>query len=471
MKSYKKLISNSFVFAVGTLGSKVISFLLVPLYTHYLSTSEFGTVDLTITTVNMLLPIVSVSIFEAVLRFVMDRHKSDDQSLSTILSNSILIALIGFLISLTFYPLFSYLGMLENNLVYLYLILFVQIFERIFAQYARAIGDIKIFALNGILLTFSTGILNVLFLVYFGFGVLGYYWAMILANVISILFLVASTKAYKNIGRRYFNSNTIKGLLEYSLPLIPNSLMWWLINASSRYYIRIFVGIAANGLFAVASRIPSIISIVNQVFSQAWQLSAIEEYESENKSEFYTNVFKHLSSVMFLATSAITVVVKILFDNLFAEEYYSSWKVVPFLLLGAAFSSFSGFLGTNYIAAKETKGVFKTSIYGGIISLVLNTLFIPTFGIIGAGISSMASFFAMFLIRLYDTKQYVDIKINWVFFSTNLLVILLQTGILYLNLPMVTELIAQLILFGILIIVNRKIFYYAFKILKTVREK
>src|SRR5699024_9233902 len=116
----------------------------------------------------------------------------------------------------------------------------------------------------------------------------------------------------QNIGVAYYNKYTIKNLLVYSIPLIPNSLMWWLINASSRYFIRIFVGIAANGLFAVASRIPSLLTIVNQVFSQAWQLSAIEEYESENKAEFYTKVFQYLSSIMFLATSAITIIIKII---------------------------------------------------------------------------------------------------------------------------------------------------------------
>ena len=308
-------------------------------------------------------------------------------------------------------------------------------------------------------------------MVYFEFGVAGYFWAMILANLISILYLFITTKAYRNIKFKNINLITAKDLLEYSLPLIPNSLMWWLIDASSRYFIRVFVGIAANGLFAVASRIPSLISIVNQVFSQAWQLSAIEEYENENKEEFYTDVFKHLSAVMFLATSAIIVVVKPLFELLFATEYFTSWRVAPFLLLGAVFSSFSGFLGTNYIAAKETKGVFKTSVYGGGISLLLNTLLIPIFGIIGAGISSMISFFVIFLIRLYDTRKFVRIKINWNLFLTNLVIILIQIGILFLNLTLVTELIIQLILFGGLILVNRRLFLIAVKMVKNIKKK
>lgn len=471
MKSYKKLIGNSFIFAVGTLGSKLISFLLVPLYTYYLSTSEYGAVDLTVTTVNMLLPIASASIFEAVLRFVMDRGKNEEESVEAVLSNSILIAFIGIVFSILMYPIFSYLGLLGNNLVYMYIILFVQVFERIFAQFARAIGRVRTFAINGILLTFTTGILNILFLVYFGLGVIGYYWAIILATIISIVYLFFATKAYTHVDLKQFNSETIKNLLGYSIPLIPNSLMWWLINASSRYFIRGFVGIAANGLFAVASRIPSLINIVNQVFTQAWQLSAIEEYENENKSVFYTDVFKYLSAVMFLAASAITIIIKPIFANFFAAEYFISWQVVPFLLLGSVFSSFSSFLGTNYIAAKETKGVFRTSVYGGIISLALNALLIPTFGIIGAGVSSMASFFAIFLIRLYDTKKYVSIEIDWVTFLGNLLVIFVQVGALFLDLPNSMEMAIQGILFIVLLMINRKFFFASLKLVKSIRKK
>lgn len=467
MNSYKKLINNSIIFAVGTLGSKLISFLLVPLYTYYLSTSEYGTVDLTITTVNMLLPIISVSAYEAVLRFTMDKNEEP----GVILTNSITIALGGFLISILFYPLLKYFNVLDGNLIYLYMILFAQMVERILAQYTRALGEIKIFAFNGILQTFTTGVLNIIFLVYFGWGITGYYWAIILAYTLSALFLFITTKSFKDLRASNSNKGTIKNLIYYATPMIPNSLMWWLINASSRYFIRWFIGISANGLFAVASRIPSLLNILYQVFNQAWQLSAIEEYESENKSDFYTNVFANLSAVLFIGASGITIIIKIVFDLIFAPEYFSAWKVVPFLLLGSVFSSFSSYLGTNYVAAKQTKGVFKTSIYGGIISLVLNAIFIPTIGIMGAGISSMISFFAMFLIRYFDTRQYIHLDINWIKFGLSILIIFAQVGFMVIGLSQSAELITGVVLFVVLLIINRQLLVSIFKLIKMMFKK
>lgn len=467
LNSYKKLANNSFIFAIGTLGSKLISFLLVPLYTYYLSTSEYGTVDLTITTVNMLIPLVSASAYEAVLRFTMDKNETP----AVILTNSITIASGGFVISILFYPMLRYFNVLDGNLVYLYMILFAQMFERILAQYTRALGKIKIFALNGILLTFTTGLLNILFLVYWNLGITGYYWAIILAYGFSAIYLLVSTRSYNDLRFANNDKNTIKELIVYAVPMIPNSLMWWLIDASSRYFIRWFVGISANGLFAVASRIPSLLNILYQVFNQAWQLSAIEEYENENKSEFYTNIFNNLSSFMFLGASGILIFIKVVFDTFFATEYFSAWKVVPFLLLGSIFSGFSSFLGTNYVAAKQTKGVFKTSVYGGIISLILNAIFIPTIGVVGAGISSMTSFFAMFLIRYYDTRKYIKLDIDWIKFGLNIFIILFQIGLLVIGLNIYLELLSGTLLFILLLIINKELLVLGFKLLKGILNR
>lgn len=466
MNSYKKLINNSLIFAIGTLGSRVISFLLVPLYTYYLSTSEYGTVDLTVTTVNMLLPIISVSAYEAVLRFTMD----EDEDPSTILTNSISISLFGFIVALLFYPVLNYFNVLNDSLLYLYAILFAQMLERTLAQYTRALGKIKAFAINGILLTFTTGIFNVLFLVYLQSGITGYYWAIILSFLFSSIFLLITTGSYKDLRVSKISKNSIQKLVNYAIPLIPNSLMWWLINASSRYFITWFVGLAANGLFAVASRIPSLLNILYQVFNQAWQLSAIEEFESDNKSEFYSKVFDNLSSLLFVGASGIIIFIKIIFEVTFAPEYFVAWKVAPFLLLGSVFSSFSSYLGTNYVAAKQTKGVLKTSIYGGIISILLNSLFIPTIGVIGAGISSMISFYVIFLIRYFDTRQFIKLDVNWYRFNLNLLVLMTQVGLLFIGLELKVEILLGIVLFSVLLIANKSFLKLIIKLIKSLIE-
>lgn len=454
MGTYKKLIGNSFIFALGNLGSKLVSILLVPLYTYYLTTTEYGTVDLITTTTSLLLPIISLSIFDAVLRFTMDKSQPTD----SVFTNALVVTSIGTLIVLLTYPVLSYLNTFGDLLSFMYLILILQAFQSLSAQFVRAIGKVKIFALNGIIMTIVTGIMNIVLLVYLDMGIAGYLLATVFSNLISIIYLTIVGKTYKYINLKKVNKALTKTMLSYCIPLIPNALMWWIMNASSRYFILFFVGASANGLFAVANKIPSLLSILNQIFGQAWQLSAIEEYDSKNKSKFYSEIFNYFSMFMFLATSAILIVIKIGLDFAVAPEFYIAWKYVPFLLLGVVFSSFSSFLGTNYIAAKKTGGVFRTSIIGGIINVVSNLIFVPLIGTNGAGLSTMISFFVIWIIRVYDTKQFIDMKLNLKILITNLLIIAVQISVLYLNLNTITELVVEGLLFIILLIVSRSLF-------------
>lgn len=454
MSTYKKLIGNSFIFAIGNLGSKLISIILVPLYTYYLTTSEYGTVDLITTTTSLLLPIVSLSIFDAVLRFAMDKKQPTD----VVFTNAIVVTGLGSLIAILTYPILSELNVFGGLLIFMYVILILQAFQTLSAQFVRAIGKVKVFALNGIVQTLIIGLMNIILLVYFNMGIAGYLLAMVASNLVSIIYLTIVGKTYKFINFKKINKTLSKKMLVYCVPLIPNALMWWVMNASSRYFILFFVGANANGLFAVANKIPSLLSILNQIFSQAWQLSAIEEFDSKDKSKFYSEVFNYFSMFMFLGTSAILVVIKVTMDFAVAPEFYTSWKYVPFLLLGVVFSSFSSFLGTNYVAAKKTGGVFRTSVIGGIVNVVSNLIFIPLIGTNGAGVSTMISFFVIWVIRVYDTKQFIDMKLNLKILFANISIIAIQIAIIYLNLTSVMEIVIEASLFVILIIINKNLF-------------
>lgn len=435
MNKYKKLVGNSLIFGIGNFSSKLLLILLVPFYTFYLSTSEYGTVDIITTTTNMLVPLISLSIYESVLRFVMD-----NKSIQSVVTNSIAITGIGIFISVVAYPILSYFNILDGLLVFFYMILISQALQSIIAQYTRAIGKIKVYAINGIIRTLTLGISNVLLLIVFKQGINGYLISITVSNIVSIFFFILNTNFLKNIKIGKLDVNLAKDMLKYSIPLIPNSFMWWIMNTSNRYFILFYKGVEVNGLFAVAYKIPTIITMFTTIFSQAWQLSAIEEYNSEEKSKFYSKIFNYYQSFLFLGVSAILVIIKPLMDFAFAEEYYPSWQYIPFLLLSVLFSSFSGFLGTSYIAAKKTKGVFKTSIIGGILGVILNFIFVPILGGVGAGIATMISFFVIWILRLFDTKKYIYITINIRHLILSLFIIFTQITILFLDINNLLEL-------------------------------
>ncbi|MFD1672035.1 lipopolysaccharide biosynthesis protein [Agrilactobacillus yilanensis] len=426
MDKYRRLVNNSIIFAVGSFGSKFISFFMLPLYTYTLAQSDYGITDLVQTTVSLLLPVISLSVFDAVLRFIMDQDQQPEVILTcgfflTVVS-AIGVALIGFGIAqVSDWP---YLRALV-------LILIIQSFQNLLAQYIKAINHVRLYAANGIILTLLTAGLNIWFLWGLRLGAAGFFQAMILANLTSVIYLAVIEKIHRQIKWRYFSWAKLKTMLRYSVPLMPNATAWWTTNMINRYFILYFLGQAANGLFAVANKIPMILSVVNSVFFQAWQLSAIETYGSEDSTAFYKNIFAVYSSCLLLGTSWLIVGLRPLIWLLVSDSYQSAWRTVPFLLLTVVYTSFASFYGQYYIAAKKTFGVFTTTIIAAGINVLGNFILVPRFGLNGAGFSAMISFFCLWLIRYFDTKKFVTNQMDLKNLIGNHGLILLQLFCLY----------------------------------------
>ncbi|WPC22386.1 polysaccharide biosynthesis C-terminal domain-containing protein [Pediococcus inopinatus] len=403
---YKTLLGNSALFAIGNLGSKLISFLMLPLYTYQMTSGSFGQADLIQTTVSLLLPVVSLSIFDAILRFGMDR--SNDRS--EIFSNGVLVTLVSSVLVLILGGMAEFLGF--KFALYLTIILIMQSIQSLFSQYSKAIGKVQIFAANGILMSLVTAFFNVLLLVVFHLGIRGYLLSIVFANLFSNIYLLFRIKLYNEFSVEKINFQKLKDMLRFSAPLIPNSVAWWITNTISRYFILFFINVKANGIFAVANKIPSLISVLDSIFYQSWQISAVKEYGSENKGQFYSDIFYMYSELLFLGVSGVLFILRPMMSILVSKEFDTAWKYVPFLLLTVVYSGFSGFLGQYYIAAKKTTGVFTTTVVGALLNVIFNFIFIPTLGLMGAGVSSALSFAILWLIRIRDTQKFVRTKFH-----------------------------------------------------------
>lgn len=465
MTKYKKLVNNSFTLTIGNFGSKIINFIMVPLYTNILSTQDYGIVDLAVTTVNLFIPLVTLELGTAALRYTINSTtKNDENIIFNIITKQ---GVLSSLFIMILIPLFSFFNVAEGYEIYIALLLIMSMFNNFYSQYMRGLGLVKQFAINGILMTLVTVSSNIFFLLVLKLRVEGYLTSLLLSNLVSNLYMFYTFNGFQRLSFKKNNSDRRKKMLRFSLPIIPNSGMWWLINGSTRYFILYFVGTGGNGLFAVASKIPGLISMFTGIFSQAWQLSSFEEYNSDDKDEFYSNIFSLYSALLFIAGSSIMLILKPFFNILISESYYESLTIVPWLILGVIYQSYSSFLGTNYSASMQTKGALKSATIAGVVSIIMNITLIPILGILGASIGSFLSFVSMFVYRYYDTQQYVKININFkFFFLTN---ITLMSQILFLNIldgPFL--LIIEFFLLILIIFINKKILL---KFLKSTFEK
>ncbi|WP_262335866.1 oligosaccharide flippase family protein [Lactiplantibacillus plantarum] len=404
----KRLVRNIGIFAIGNLGSKVIGFLLIAIFTRYLTTTQFGYVDLITTTVNMLLPIIALSIADAVFRFVMDDDANDQMIFSTGVSFTLLMSLIVFLIA---FPILKLFDVHYAGLVLLYLA--ASLVQILFQNFVRGIGYVRLFAINGLVSALVLAGCGIWQVVYLRNGITGYLNALIIATIFSVLFIGFIAKLWTFFRISANNRQLLKAMLQYSIPLIPNAFLWFFTNDASRYFIVGFVGLAVNGLYAVATKLPTIINVFYTIFSQAWQISAVEEYRKNRHSRFFSDVFSADVGLSVILIGAILIILRPIMTIFVASEYFDAWKIVPALLLASFFSNLASFLGTIYLATKETKGIMMTTVYGMIVNLLLNVILIPLFGIQGAGIGAAIGFAFVMYIRLRDIRKFVDLHVNW----------------------------------------------------------
>ena len=348
-KKYSELFYNILIFGIGLLGTKLVQFLLLPYFTSVLTTSEFGVIDLGLTIAGLVVPIITFGLPNAILRFGL----SNDTNKAELLFNSIIILAVSILLSLIIYPLIGYYETLASWKTYIILIIVTQAIQTNMSLFIKANNRIILFSINSVLTAFFIGGGDIYFISYRNMGVKGYFISEIFGNLFSIALLSFAGQIFEYIrSLSKFNFTLLKSMLIYSIPLIFNSISWWIISFSDRIIIDIFYTTSDVGLYSVAAKFPAIISIGLSVFTQAWIMSAVREYENDRNSEFFNKVYKIYIGILLSVTPFIILIIKHLIKIYIGNSFQDSWVFVPYLLIGTAFMGISNFYGGIYAAAK-----------------------------------------------------------------------------------------------------------------------
>lgn len=384
-------------------------FLLLPLYTRYLSVSEYGYYDIITTTIYVIIPIVTLQITEGLYRFVIDTN--DEQGKIEVISNAFRIITKNVILFDVLYFVVYFIIPFKFGLIILIQIN-LAIFAGMMQQISRGKKDNLVYSISGLIATFITLISNIILIMYVGLKIEGLIISNILGFLSTIVFIQYKLKIIRNIKYSLENIKIKKMLYSYSIPLIPTGIGWWIINVSDRYMLNYYLGIEANGLYGIANKFPAILLMVSNLFYLAWQEISITEYNSEDRDSFYSKMFNFIMILQLTVVIVLIANTKTMFRIIIHEEFFSAWKYVPFLYMGTVFSTFSSFYGIGYQVAKQTKGAFYTSIVGCLVNIGVNLFLIPILGIQGASFSTMAGFISMWIIRVYQTKKYFNIHIN-----------------------------------------------------------
>ncbi|MDR0904423.1 MAG: polysaccharide biosynthesis C-terminal domain-containing protein [Ruminococcus sp.] len=405
MNKYKKLVSDTAVFAIGSFGAKFLSFFLVRLYTGVMNEAEYGQADLIYQTINVLYPLITLAMADAVIRFGLDKGYSKTK----VYSSALFVTLVGCGVFALASPALNTIPEFFGYTFYIYAACMFSCGRQITAHFIRARNQVKLFALDGILATLTTVIGNVIFLLALGMGVRGYVLSIICSDILSILFLSIVGGSYRYINFRGIAS-TLLHMVKYSLPLVPTYILWWITSASDRWFVIALVGETENGIYSAGYKIPTLLLMFTTLFFQAWQMSVIENKDDKDITDYYSKVWRIYSALLLVGACGLILICKpltyILVDTN-GKDFVLSYRYSAILIFAMVFQCSCQFLTSIYNVKKRSLNACVTALVAAGVNIALNAVLIPRIGVLGAALATAAAYLLCFVVRIIDARRYI----------------------------------------------------------------
>lgn len=403
----QNLLKNSFVFMIGNFASKILIFLLLPLYTNYLDPAEYGEVDIYINILAMLYSIVSLQSCESVFRFMVDAKTDEDKT--SIISNALIISLFGIVVFSVGMIIFSAITGFEYALVFILYVSF-NIFALFSQQAIRGLNYTVLYSTIGVISTFVQIASNIIFIIICKFGAVSLLWAHVVTYIFIFLSILIKCNFFRYFKLSAISFKRIKEHLAFNIPLLPNALCIWGISSLGKYLLLFFYSTSEVGLLAFATKFSQLIVAMNSILFMAWQQSAISEYNSEDKHEYATEVFNKFISLEVCATAVALPLVKIMIFTIMGEDYRLAWIYVPVFFIGTILKFCGDFASMGFFGAKKTNTVFFASLISVLLYLTVGYFGAREFYIFGVGISYAIAQLVYFLIIQVKVKKYMYAK-------------------------------------------------------------
>ncbi len=411
MSREKELVKNTFVLSLGKFLPKLASFITLPILTACLTKAEYGTYDLISTLVMMVIPIATLQIQSAAFRFLID-CRGDKERSSEIISNIFVVTIpISIIASIFIQFFFPGLDMAIRIMISLYL--FLDTVHLAVAQITRGLGNNRAYSLAAIFVSATTVPILVILIYKLQTGLLGVTISLVVSQLVGTLYLIKKTNLFTYIDPSKVSGRQIKDMLAYSWPMVPNNLSTWVLKLSDRLVITGFLGVEANAVYAVANKIPNMLSIAQSIMVMAWQENASIAAKDTDADKYYTKMLDRTFNLMFGCTALLIAATPILFRLLVRGDYAQAYYQMPVLILAMFFFVMSSYFGGIYIAHKKTVNVGVSTMVAAVINLAIDLAFVNIIGIWAGSVSTLTAYFVLYVYRMLNCQKFQKVEVNY----------------------------------------------------------
>lgn len=410
MSRSRELIKNTGILFIAKASTQVISFLLLPLYTALLTTSEYGQLDIYSTLSMIIVPFATLQLEQGVFRYLISvKHK--EQAEETISSTMAMIVLVIIAFTVGYAGANAIFHFKLAWILYLYYISLA--FSSVMLQICRGFGKNGLFGIASFVISTITVGLNILFVAGLHLNVKGILYATIIANIIGSFYMLFATGTLRYIKFQKINKESSKELLGYSFPLVFNQISSWGINYSDRIVVLTFLGLGVNGIYSLANKFSNVLSTIFNVYNLAWTENIVRCLEDQSYKKYMRKIVVLTFKCYLTLVAGIINLLPFLFSHFVNKNYNAAYPHIPILLVGMCFSGMAATLGSIYIAHKKTKSVGITTLLSGITNLVLNLLLVKKIGLYAASLSTLVAFLALLIYRYIAMQSFEPLKINF----------------------------------------------------------
>lgn len=418
-----KFLKDLGIYAIGNLGAKIITFAMIAVYTHYVSKGELGYYDLCLTVIFLLIPFITLQLRDGAFRFLLETQDTEMRSkIISFIYRTLVLSTVLSLVVTAMIALFTSI----DYIWYCFALLIAMSFFEVITQVARGLGNNVEFVVTGIISSLGILLFSVVFVIILPWGITGIFIANILARLMALAYLEHRLKIIATYFKFHISIKQVShDLLRYTLPLLPGSLCWWLTGSSDRWFINHYLSLEVNGVYAVAFRFNSIILILSTIFYQAWQETAILQYNSPDRDKFFSKMFNSYIGLLALLLTAYAFSLKIIYPLIVHESFIESVNYLYLMGISAVIFALSAFFDMGYQCAKDTSRTLPAIVLAAIVNIACNFFLVQRFGVYGAIATSIITYLVLFLYRLHDMKRYFKLSF---YPSTTIAVILILVG-------------------------------------------
>ncbi len=458
----KLLARHSIIYGIGTSANKIVGFLLLPVYTQYLTTREYGIKELVGLSTDILGVLLATAISSAFYRFYFDYTEESDRNL--VLSSSyIFLGVFGLffvaVLSLGSPVLARYI--LDSPDLFVYFLialasLWFQTINTIGLNYLRVtLRSVQFVVLSLFRLLLAIG-LNIYFIIFLHMGVLGILISTLITSI--AMALVLNVPQLVKSGLKY-SPGIVREMLKFGLPMIPSQIGTLIVNLSDRFFIKGYCSIAEAGIYSLGYRfgiLPG--TFISEPFNQVWQPRRLEVYTQENAEQVFGRIFTYFLMFISFVALGVAVLTRDFIMIIADEAFWSAYRIVPVIVLANVIFTFHYHFNMGIIIEKKTKYLAYINVSNAVLVLVLNFLLIPRYGMYGAAYATLIAYIYKAVSTYFFSNRFFQIHFEFIRMAK---IFLAAAGIYFIALQVeLTSIYADMIVRALLVMLFPAVLYF-----------